>query len=219
MKIIDAIWKQDGRYATEDGICRCWRKSSILPLGMNTTIDAELGSSSTSLADKTLSKEDTDRLCSLMMSLKFKATSASVDCDTTAIALHGSFVSEHDKFTETDYKNMIENWVCVEDDPDVIDAICDEELENLESTAKPAAIDNAADDDEPDPMEEEVDESDILSYVEAVDAIRKLTLSVSKLGVNEAAAVHLDRFASALHTANAKKPRRDSTLHTYFSKK
>jgi DDE superfamily endonuclease/Tc5 transposase DNA-binding domain len=218
MKILNDIWKKNGRYATEDGIRRCWRKSSILPLSMNTDIDAELGSNSMSLSSKTLCKEDTDHLCSLMMSLKVKANSASIDCNSTAIALQGSFVADHENYTLANYNNMIDTWICIEDDPDVIDAICEDELEKME-TAKLEAIDAAADDEEPEPIEVEVDQSDILSYVEAVEALRKLSLSVSKLGVNEAAIVHLDRFASALHTANAKKPRRDGTLHAYFSSK
>jgi hypothetical protein len=33
------------------------------------------------------------------------------------------------------------------------------------------------------------------------------------------ATVHLDRFAKALQSAKANKPKRDSTLHSYFTKK
>ena len=43
--------------------------------------------------------------------------------------------------------------------------------------------------------------------------------SAHKLGVNEAAMVHLDRFIRALHSSNAKKAKQDTTLHVYFNKK
>jgi hypothetical protein len=66
----------------------------------------------------------------------------------------------------------------------------------------------------------ELDEADVYSYyVEAVEVLRRLSLSAPKLGVKEAATVHLDRFTKALHAGNANKPKRDSTLHSYFSKK
>jgi hypothetical protein len=65
----------------------------------------------------------------------------------------------------------------------------------------------------------ELDEADVYSYVEAVEVLRRLSLSAPKLGVKEGATVHLDRFTKALHAGNAKKPKRDSTLHSYFSKK
>ena len=73
MLILDAIWKVDGRHALEDGIRRCWRKADILPIGMNTDINADIGRASTPQADKTISKEDCDQLCGLMKSLNVKA--------------------------------------------------------------------------------------------------------------------------------------------------
>jgi DDE superfamily endonuclease len=67
MYILDAIWKEDQRYARQDGTRRCWRKAGILPIHMNTTIDSELGSASMSLFNKTLPKEECDQLCELMI--------------------------------------------------------------------------------------------------------------------------------------------------------
>ena len=42
---------------------------------------------------------------------------------------------------------------------------------------------------------------------------------LSVLGENTNHSVHLDCFAKALHAAHVKKPRRDSTHHTYFLSK
>jgi hypothetical protein len=91
----------------------------------------------------------------------------------------------------------------------------------LESNAKPAANDDAEDDDEPEPQPMEIDneESNFISYVEAVEFLQKLKQSAPKLGVNEAATVHLDRFLNSRHTGNAKKARQDTTLRAFFTKK
>jgi hypothetical protein len=215
----DSIWKRDERYATVDGIRRCWRKSSILPLHMNTNIDAELGKASIALSDKTLKKEDSDQLCELMTVLKLKATRCSLDCNKQAIALKDSFVAQPEEFTAHDYNAMIDNWICIEDAEEVMNAICEEEIEALESdAAKPAADENPEDDDEPD-MEIDDDGSNSVSYVEAVEFLGKLRRSTNKLGVNSAATVHIDRFLKELHQGHAAKPRRDTTLHSFFSKK
>ena len=52
------------------------------------------------------------------------------------------------------------------------------------------------------------------------EALNKLSLSASSLGgITELETIHLDRFAKALHSANANKSRRDATLHSFFTKK
>ena len=68
-------------------------------------------------------------------------------------------------------------------------------------------------------MEEDMDESDKYTYLEAAEVLQKLEQSARKLGINEAATVHLDRFIRALYSSNAKKPKQDTTLHVYFTKK
>ena len=81
---------------------------------MNTTIDACLESASTSNADKTFKKEDSDHLCSLMKMLKMKVT-ASLDYDSTVIALQGSFVAKVEQCTDTQYNGIVDSWICIED--------------------------------------------------------------------------------------------------------
>jgi DDE superfamily endonuclease/Tc5 transposase DNA-binding domain len=217
MNILNSIWRVDGRYAKEDGIRRCWRKASILPLHMNTTIDAELGRASTSLNCRILKKEDCDELCELMTMLKVKATTDLLDCDKAGVAFKDSFVSEADQYTAENYNEMIHNWICIEDEEEVMNAVCNQEIEELESNAKP---DDSPDDDEQEVQPMEIDEeSDFVSYVEAVDFLVRLKQSAPKLGVNDATTVHLDRFLRALHTSNAKKSRRDTTLHEFFARK
>ena len=71
------------------------------------------------------------------------------------------------------------------------------------------------DDEEPEPMEVELDPSDMMTYTEVEEIIRKISLSSEDLGVPAAANAHLDRYARALRKARAEKPKRDSTLHEY----
>ena len=79
------------------------------------------------------------------------------------LALQVFVVVEDDQFTEADYKNMIHKWICIEDDKNMLDGICEEKMEELESNPKPAVIDDADDDNEPEPMEVDVDGSDAFS--------------------------------------------------------
>ena len=58
------------------------------------------------------------------------------------------FMSEDEQFTEKDYRDMIDMWICIEDKKEVIHAICEEEMEELETITKPAEIDNVNDDNE-----------------------------------------------------------------------
>jgi DDE superfamily endonuclease/Tc5 transposase DNA-binding domain len=220
MLIMKNIWQADQRYAKEDGIRRCRRKAKILPINMNTNIDAEIGSASMSESDKTLKKEDCDQLCELMTLLKVKATNASLDCNVNASVFQESFLSEIEVFSTQDYNDMIDSWICIEDDEEVMNAVLEEELEELESNTKPAAIDDAGYDNEPEPNAVEIDndESNFVSYGETVEFLGKVQRSASKLNV-KAATVHLDRFLRALHSGNAQKTRKDTTLHAFFTKK
>ena len=63
------------------------------------------------------------------------------------------------------------------------------------------------------------DESDFVSYVEASEFLQKLARSAPKLGLNEASTVHIDRLLKALHSSNAKKARKDTTLHAFWTTK
>jgi hypothetical protein len=66
----------------------------------------------------------------------------------------------------------------------------------------------------------EVDSDDIVSYVEALEMLRKLQVNAAiLLGAIQEVSVHLERFLKSIHTANAKKSRKDTTLHAYFGRK
>jgi hypothetical protein len=64
--------------------------------------------------------------CELMTMLKVKATSASLDCNSTASVFQESFVSEIEEFNKQDYNDMIDSLICIEDDVEVMNAVLDE---------------------------------------------------------------------------------------------
>jgi hypothetical protein len=64
-------------------------------------------------------------------------------------------------------------------------------------------------------LEIDSDESNSVSYVEAVEFLVKLQRTAPKLGVNEAAKVHLERLLKARHSSDAEKARRDTTLRAF----
>ncbi|CAB9505697.1 expressed unknown protein [Seminavis robusta] len=220
MTILNDIWNQDGRYAKENGVRRCWRKAGILPIAMETAINVDLGSNSIPMKDKVMSKEDSDDLCNLMSALQVKTQETQVDVARHAIALQGSFAADFDRYSREDVLQMGENWIEIEDEPEVISATIDEEIEELETTTTEAEL-AVLDDEEPELMDVDPEPADVFaSFAEAEEALNKLSESASSLGINQAATVHLDRFARALNMARATragKRKRDGTLHSFFT--
>ena len=167
MQIINNIWNIDGKYASEIGIQRCWRKAGILPIDMETTINQEHGSNSIPRGLKTLSSEDCDLLCSLMETLHVKAQL--VDTEVEAYALSGSFAADELAPTREQLKVMAESWIDIEDQPEIIDAEVEELIEQLESeqTIQPTGEMMSVaeiDDSEPEPSDSSDDEEDHVSF-------------------------------------------------------
>ena len=212
MLIIKEIWSMNQKYATEEGIRRCWRKAGILPLAMETEINKDLGHSGTPLGVKTLSKEDCNELCSLMKAVQLQTKSCDLDTNSVPVALQGSFAAEPN-LEDKDLMDMVAEWVEAEDDEEMINVIVDEEVELLETDA----VISVEDDEESDVDMEDTEEEETMTFLEAEEALRKLTSSCSKLGVPEAAPVHLDRFKKALFKAKAGKRRRTLTFMTSLS--
>jgi hypothetical protein len=138
----------------------------------------------------------------------------------TAIALQDSFAGEYD-IKDGDWKEIANEWVGIEDKQEVLDATVDEEIEMIESESKPPAEEdiNVEDDDEPDVEMKEASEEDILSFVEAQEMLRKLTISCNQWDLPPAATTHLDRLKKALFKAQASKAKKDTTLHAFFQPK
>ena len=94
-------------------------------------INNDVGGSSVPISMKTLNKYDCDNICNLLETLSVKAKELGVNVYQEAHGLKGSLVSD-EYFTEAEIREMSENWVQVEDDPNIIDAEVDESIELLE---------------------------------------------------------------------------------------
>ena len=99
IKILHVIWSNDGKYATEAVIKRCWRKADILPPAWNQYINNDVGRNYVSEKDRRISDDDCGLLCTFMKKIQIKTTYARLDKSTTAVCFGESF---------TDYPDAID---------------------------------------------------------------------------------------------------------------
>ena len=82
--------------------------------------------------------------------------------------------------------NIAAKWVEVEDDKEMINAFVDEKAEVLETEA----VFSVENDEKSDVNMENLEEKNI-TFLEAEEALKNLTISYNKLGILEATNVHL----------------------------
>ena len=63
---------------------------------------------------------------------------------------------------------------------------------------------------------EVTEEEETMTFLEAEEALRKLTISCKKLGVPQAATVHLDYFKKALFKSKAGKKKKNTNICDFF---
>ena len=118
----------EGKYSRVDGIKRCWKKANILPVSSECDINNDVGRSYVSISRKTLNKDDCDNICNLLEIFSVNAKEPGVNVFLQAHGLKVSLVS-YGSFTKAEIMAMSENWIQVEDCPDIIDAEVDEAIE------------------------------------------------------------------------------------------
>ena len=96
MEMLVKVWEgKDGKYVSDESICRCWRKADILPVTWNADINNDVGSATIATRDKTLSENDTDELCALLANVKLKAGINTIDTNSmVGRVFSDSFVSD-----------------------------------------------------------------------------------------------------------------------------
>jgi hypothetical protein len=157
-----------------------------------------------------------------MKGLIAKADTTHVNTEREAYALQGSFVADGNEYTDEQLKVMAQNWIHVEDDPNIIDAEIDEELEDLE---KAELMEGRDADDEDDAGESNVlmvvDDTDAppaaISFLEAeqyLQALQQYSRSI-KLPAKEAAL--LDRYGRSLRAYRLSLPKSSPTLLSFFA--
>jgi hypothetical protein len=127
MKICVEIWNMDSKYAKEDSIRRCWRKSGLLTVAESADMENDIGPASVPMKDKVISQEDCLELCNLFTNLYFKVSKF----ENIPPALAESLVEEK-RCTEKELATIIDNWIDIEDDPNVIEDDVMEAIEEFE---------------------------------------------------------------------------------------
>ena len=79
---------------------------------------------------KTLSTDDFDNICNLIETLSVKMKELGVNVYQEAHGLKGS-LTYYGSFTKGEIRAMSDNWIKIEDDPDIIIAEVDETIELL----------------------------------------------------------------------------------------
>lgn len=217
IEIIDRLWKKDDKYARVDGIKRCWRKADILPLSWVQDINNEVGSASVPDKDKRISKEECDELCSLLKSIQIKTSESNVNTATTAYGLADSFASEVEaqNLSNEQWQEMVENWIEIEDDEDIIDKEIDEVIKGIDNGN--LTTDDSDDEEEEEPMEvdEEADPTTKTDCMKAVDIVRKYC---QENGAEDELAL-LRKLESSLIRTRRNKATVQKPLTQYFNKK
>ena len=90
-----------------------------------------MGSATIAMRDKTLNENNTDELCTLLTEIKLKAETNSVDIASAAGKVFNDSFANGGNLTYDNIKEMAEAWITIEDDSNVIDAIINDEIEEL----------------------------------------------------------------------------------------
>ena len=214
MNICNSIWNRDGKWATEDGIRRCWRKANILPLEQAQEIDADIGRSRVAAGRKCLAKEDCDELCGLMRDMIVKSRGANIQAD--AVALKGSFAEEQ-QFDRSELEEMADEWIGIEEDSDIIEEEVTEEFQKLLDQENVMELDDVDLDSEPEPIDEEEVEAQTLTVAEAEEMVWTLKKAAAKFGMGPQSIGHLENFVRDLRKMKNEAARKDTTMHSFFS--
>jgi len=143
---------------------------------LNADINNEVGTGKNYAAEAKISAEECSELCDLLAALSTK----SAEHDNNVPALKETMMDES-ACTVDELKNMVKHWVCIEDDPDVIEEEVEEAIEEHESakkaaettaTAEEEQANNANDTGGEDDDEEEVCDVSWDTVLESVENVR-----------------------------------------------
>ena len=155
-----------------------------------------------------------------------RALATMVNTNSTAIALQNSIAGEQ-TCTPEELVNIAENWVDIEDQPEVMNAMVDEEIEVIEKemelqsnklSALAIARADSDDDEEPEalglPSAVSVNVNR-LTKMEIENMVIDLKANCDTRGGKEAVD-HLERYIRCVRSAESNQPKRQRTMHSFF---
>ena len=151
------------------------------------------------------------------------------ETERQAIAPRGSFTGAGTNFAPAELEQMAENWIDIEDQPEIIDAEVDDQMQQLEALEDDEA-DGADDDSEPEVAEmvaeagdgdddddDDDDEFELLpDHDQAVTWIGLIQKAAPDLGVPDETVAQLEKVSLALRKAKTEKHSKDSSLHSFL---
>jgi hypothetical protein len=108
MNLLDNIWSQDGKYASEDSIRCCWQKADILPPSWMVNINNEAERAPLSAKHKKISNEDCDLLFNLMKNLTTEAWESCLDVSWEGFAMQGSFIEKRIAIDDIELQEILQ---------------------------------------------------------------------------------------------------------------
>ena len=128
----DAWGGTSGRCAASEGLKCFWGEADVLAETLKVNTNKDVGRASILAKKSVLSKEDSDELCDLMSSIKFRANVSSVDLSSSTVnTFKDSFVSDGD-LSRDDMENVAEVWVDIENDEDIVNAVIDDKMQEID---------------------------------------------------------------------------------------
>ena len=222
MIMLKEIWDGDtGKYISSDGIMRCWRKADILPITWNADINNEVGSGSLHGEKfKLVSKEASDELCFLMSNIQLQVSTGNFNSAPKAIEVFQDSFATDSGLSNEDLGSIADVWINVEDDPEIIDAIVDDELNEIENV--PMVCDGKDElNDENDEDPESINATSIKNHThqEAMQALEVLRSYVKSNHLKLETLNAVSKLSFDIQSHYMKKPKTTKSIVAYFENK
>ena len=221
MEMLKQIWDgDDGKYVSIDSIKRCWRKANILPITWNQDIHNDVGRSSVPFKDKVVSKEISDELCDLMNSIQLKADEYCVDTESNAgHVFKDTFVTDGESISQNDMECMVEVWINIEDDEDIVNELVEEAIHKLDIAETTSPDDDIGDDDEEMTVENINTPTTRYTHQDAVQAFDILQSFMQQNKNPQEHKLALERLRHPVQKHHMQKPKKSPTITSYFQQR
>ena len=208
MKILVEVWSRDDKYATPEGIMRCWRKTNILPARWNADFNNDVGSKSRPVDEQRINPALHDELCALMgdLSVKVKESGASTD-----YIFQDTFAASGD-INQDFIRTMVDNWIEIEDTREIVDCEIDEDIQRI--------LRNEPENDDDDDSEEEIEDAQVhaprLEHKQAKEMAQSLLMYAEQNSYDENLTRGLRKFAKEIEKRRLNQTRSQSSLKNFF---
>ena len=219
-KILDGIWSQNGKYASEEGIRKCWKKSDILDDSIfqsETSMDVDTADDGNNVELKDLGSrmkkivEISAKKSTELNEKKIENSDALVDI------IDG--INDLQRVQDDELNDIMENWCSIEDNEHIVNYEIDEAIEE----AQKGIVDEHPDADGDDKAELS-QSSNISSFADAYEKLHDVAVFLESqdrdlYGTEHSAILGAERNIRRKYIAHtAKKQKSTPSLEKYFFK-